>query len=363
MEPILCAARYSIFGFFHRSRVRSCCLLAILASTCLAGRPSFADEGGVSFWLPGEFGSLAAAPQVPGWALGIINIYESEQGSGAVAAAREITINKFNAAINVNLNLYLAAHADLVLVSPTYVFATPVFGGQFAAGMAGAAGHTSADLSGTLTTSAGGFTVSREGEISDARYGFADLFPQVSLRWNSGVNSWMVYGMGDIPTGTYDSARLANVGIGHGAADGGLGYTYLDQKAGHEFSVVSGLTYNFLNPSTDYQNGIDWHLDWAASQFLTKQVQIGVVGYFYDQLTADRGCAPILCPFESRTAGIGPQLGYLFPAGNMQGYANLKAYWDYDAENRAHGYTVWLTLAFSPKSPGAAASSPPLATK
>jgi hypothetical protein len=25
-----------------------------------------ADEGGVSFWLPGFFGSLAAAPQQPG---------------------------------------------------------------------------------------------------------------------------------------------------------------------------------------------------------------------------------------------------------------------------------------------------------
>jgi hypothetical protein len=30
---------------------------------------SFADEGGVSFWLPGLFGSLAAAQQVPGLAV------------------------------------------------------------------------------------------------------------------------------------------------------------------------------------------------------------------------------------------------------------------------------------------------------
>jgi hypothetical protein len=27
---------------------------------------ALADEGGVSLWLPGQFGSLAAAPQVPG---------------------------------------------------------------------------------------------------------------------------------------------------------------------------------------------------------------------------------------------------------------------------------------------------------
>jgi hypothetical protein len=171
MEPI---PRYSIVGLSDRTRVWQCvrskCLLAALAFAVIGGSQSFADEGGVSFWLPGEFGSLAAAPQVPGWAFGIINIYESEQGSGAVAASREITINKFNAAVNVNLNLNLAAHADLVLVSPTYVFATPVFGGQLAVGVAGAAGRSSADLNGTLTVSAGGLTATRQGEISDARY-------------------------------------------------------------------------------------------------------------------------------------------------------------------------------------------------
>jgi hypothetical protein len=341
-------------------------IASVLAAALLrtaAPEPARADEGGVSFWLPGEFGSLAAAPQVPGWAVGIINLYESEQASGAVAAAREITINKGTVPVNLSLNLNLSARADLVLVVPTYVFATKVLGGQLAVSMAGAPGYTSADLNGTLTASVGGITATRQGEISDARFGNSDLYPQVSLRWNNGVNSWMVYGMGDIPVGTYDSSRLANFGIGHGAADGGVGYTYFDQKTGHEFSVVTGLTYNLVNPSTGYQNGIDWHLDWAASQFVTKQVQVGLVGYFYDQLTADTGCAPILCPFESRTAGIGPQFGYLFPAGDMQGYLNLKGYWDYDTENRVSGYTVWLTLAFSPKAPEAPKSERPLMRK
>jgi hypothetical protein len=312
---------------------------------------SWADEGGVGFWLPGLFGSLAAAPQVPGWALGIVNVYESEQGSGTVAAAREITINKGAVPINLSLNLNLSAHADLTLVAPSYVFATQVFGGQLAVSVAGAAGRASADLNGTLTASAGGLASTRQGEISDARYGFSDLYPQVSLRWNNGANSWMVYGMGDVPVGTYDSSRLANLGINHGAADGGVGYTYFDPRTGHEFSVVTGMTYNLVNPSTGYQNGIDWHMDWAASQFLTKQMQVGVLGYFYDQLTADSGCAPALCPFKSRTAGVGPQFGYLFPAGAMQGYFNVKVYWDYDTQNRAHGYAAWVTLAFSPKAP------------
>jgi len=271
-----------------------------------------ADEGGIGFWLPGEFGSLAATQQVPGWSFGIVNIYESVSASGNVAAAREVTIGNLHPNVNANLNVSLSAKPDLVLVAPTYVFTTPVVGGQFAVSLAGAAGRSSGDLNGTLTLSALGTTATRQGEISDARYGFSDLYPQATLRWNSGVNNWMVYGMGDIPVGTYDSSRLANLGIGHGALDSGVGYTYFDPKTGYEFSAVTGLTYNLVNPATGYRNGIDWHVDWGASQFVTKTVQLGAVGYFYQQLAADRGAAAFLGENLSRVAGIGPQFGFLF---------------------------------------------------
>jgi hypothetical protein len=46
--------------------------------------------------------------------------------------------------------------------------------------------------------------------------------------------------------------------------DGGAGYTYLDQTKGHEFSVVGSFTYNFMNTSTNYQSGVDFHIDWGA---------------------------------------------------------------------------------------------------
>jgi len=328
---------------------------AFAACAC-STQTTLADEGGVGFWFPGLFGSLAAVPQVPGWALGIVNLYNPVSGGGNVAAARQVTINNLPVNVNVNLNATIKANPDLVLVDPTYVFATQVFGGQLAVSMAGAYGRSIAGLSGTLTESVGRITVTKQGAIEDARDGFSDLYPEAALRWNSGVNNWMIYGMGDIPVGTYDSTRLANFGIGHGAMDGGVGYTYFDQKAGHELSVVTGFTYNLVNPSTGYQNGIDWHLDWAASQFLTKTLHIGVVGYVYNQLTPDRGCADILCPFESRTVGIGPQLGIIIPSTSIQTYLNFKTYWDVDTENRASGASAWVTLSFSPSPPSSSSS-------
>jgi hypothetical protein len=321
---------------------------------------SVADEGGVSFWLPGQFGSLAAIPQVPGWSVAAVNYYTSVSAGGNVAAAREVTIGRFNPTVNVNLNANLNGHAELVLLNPSYVFANQILGGQLTVGMTGIVGANNAGINGTLTASAGGITATRQGSISDSLTAMGDLYPLASLRWNSGVNNWMVYGTGDIPVGNYNPSNLVNLGIGHGAADGGAGYTYFDPNAGHEFSVVTGLTYNLLNPSTGYQNGIDWHLDWGASQFVTKQLLVGAVGYVYQQITPDNGCNPALCPFESRVIGIGPQIGYIFPAGNLQGYVNLKAYWEFAAQDRPSGWNTWLTLSFSPS---AAASAPPIVTK
>ncbi len=326
--------------------------------TALAPECAGADEGGVNIYSTGRFSSLAAAPQVPGWAIDIINLYDSVGGGGNVAAAREVTIGKLNPTVNVNPNVNLTAKADYVLVAPSYVFATPVFGGQFALNMGGATGRSSGELKGTLTVSELGLSATRQGEISDARYGFGDLYPQASLRWNSGVNNWMVYVLGDIPVGTYDSSSLVNAGKGHGALDGGAGYTYFDAKTGHEFSVVSGLTGNFTNPSTGYTNGTDWHVDWGASQFVTKQVQLGAVGYFYQQITPDQGAAVFLGSYESRVAGIGPQIGFIIPAGPVQ------AYWEFAAENRPSGWNAWVALVFSPSPPApASASSPSMITK
>lgn len=87
-----------------------------------------ADEGGVSYWLPGRFGSLAATPQIPGWSMAEVYYHTSVSAFGNAAAAREIQVGRIPATVNVDLNLHLNAQADLMLLNPTYTFATPVLG-------------------------------------------------------------------------------------------------------------------------------------------------------------------------------------------------------------------------------------------
>jgi len=224
-------------------------------------------------------------------------------------------------------------------------------GGQAAIAIGGFVGHGTTSLSGTVTASIPPFGFVRSDSISDSVTGVGDLYPLVSLKWNQGVNNFMVYGTGDIPVGAYNSSSLANLGIGHGAVDAGAGYTYFDQAAGHEFSIVGGFTYNLIDTSTNYQNGVDFHLDWGASQFLSKQLFVGAVGYLYDQVSGDSGSGDKVGSFESRVVGVGPQIGYIFPLGTMQGYLNLKGYGEFDAHDRASGFNVWLTFAITPPTP------------
>jgi hypothetical protein len=275
--------------------------------------------------------------------------------SGNVAASKEILTGRLPPTVNVNLNLSLNAQADLVTLTPSYTFATPVLGGQLSVNMSSQYGRDATRIAGTLTALAGPIVKTRTGTLEDSLTSYGDLVPNAELLWNHGLNNYMAYVTGGIPVGDYDPMRLANIGLGHGAIDAGGAYTYLNPATGNEFSVVAGFTYNFKNPDTQYRSGIDFHFDWGVSHFLSKQLFVGLAGYAYQQVTDDSGQNPILGGFRSRVLGVGPQIGYLFPVGGMQGFLGLRGYGEFDAANRASGWNTWLTFSISPAAPTAEA--------
>ncbi|UVJ46290.1 transporter [Pseudomonas sp. LS1212] len=287
-----------------------------------------ADEGGISFWLPGQFGALAAAPTEPGWSLPLIYYHVSADESANKPFPR-----------GGRSTLGLDAKADLLFASPTYTFAEPLLGAQAAVSMVAAVGRSEVSVDATITGPRGR---SFSGGVDDSLNGGSDLYLLGTLKWNHGVHNFMAYSMGNIPVGAYDPDRLVNIGLGHASLDAGGGYTYFDKE--NEFSAVAGMTYNWENTDVDYQNGIDAHLDWSASHFITGQTHMGLVGYFYHQLTGDSGSGATLGDFKSRVSGVGPQAGHFFKVGEQLWYSNLKGYYEFDAKNRAEGWNLWLTL-------------------
>jgi hypothetical protein len=300
---------------------------AVIASaTALVSPNARADQGGVPFWFSGQFPSLAAVPATPGWSLLLMPYYYS----GSASASKDFQIGETVAA-------GVKSSVPLLLAQPGYAAETKILGGQPYIGIGWGVGsnRTSVDIALSPV----------ERTRSDSITGGTDLYPFASLAWANGNNNWMTYVTGDIPTGAYQASRLSNLGIGHGAIDAGGGYTYLNDKTGLEFSAVAGLTYNWENTHTNYKNGVDSHLDWALSQFLSENWQVGVVGYVYYQLTGDSGSGNKVGAFKSRVASAGPEVGYVFKFNGQPAYFNLRGYWEFEAQNRVEGYALFATVS------------------
>lgn len=301
---------------------------------CASLSPAVADEAGVSFWLPGQYAAFAAEASTPGLS------FETVYYHATASAQRSATFERDG-----HIQLNMKSPSDFVMVTPTYTFDTKIFGGQPAFGITALVGRNVTSVGATLTGPQGG-TLS--GSRSDRVVGFGDLSPYATLKWNYDVHNFMVYATTGIPVGAYNTDRLAALGLGHWAVDGGGGYTYYNERLGLEFSAIAGLTYNFINPYTQYRSGNDLHLDLSLSPYVSEIMHIGAVGYLYEQVSGDSGDGAVLGDFKSLAAGIGPQLGFFLPVGDREGYLNLRAYYEFAAEHRLEGWNMFVTFSVEP---------------
>ena len=318
----------------RRSGIRIASLSALFVSA-LFFNAAHAEEAGVGFWLPGQYGSFAAVPySQSGWSFEFV-FYHAKASATANAAFPRAGIP----------GVGVHSPSDLFMFTPTYVLETPILGAQAAFGLSTLFGRNATSVTATLT-GPGGNTLS--GVRSDDVVGIGDLAPQASLIWSRDVHNFMLYATGNIPVGAYSTTRLSALGLGYWAVDAGAGYTYYNEDAGVEWSAVLGFTYNFINPHTRYQSGISAHLDWAVSPYVSDTMHLGAVGYFYNQMTGDSGPGATLGDFKSRVAGIGPQIGFFFSVGEREAYLNFRGYQEFNAKNRLSGWTAWVTLSFEP---------------
>ena len=90
-------------------------LLGIIAALALSAMPrtALADAGGLSFWLPGAFASLTAAPAMPGWAYETIYIHLDQSAN---ASKNFVIGNRVPGSVVAGLN----AHADVLIEGFTY---------------------------------------------------------------------------------------------------------------------------------------------------------------------------------------------------------------------------------------------------
>lgn len=289
---------------------------------------TLADEGGVPFWMSGQYASMAAVPMATGWSLvAMPYVY-----SGSADKSKTFQHGQ-------SVNAGLSTSMSLALIQLGYVAEEKILGGQPYIGFGWGPGTNTTTASVSVTHP--NIDLNRTNTMT----GGTDIYPLASLTWNTGNNNFKTYVTGDIPVGAYSPSSLSGIGIGHGAIDAGGGYTYLNNTTGLEFSAIAGATYNLENKQTNYKNGVDSHLDWSVSQFLSEQWQVGIAGYVYYQLTGDSGSGDKVGAFKSQIAAIGPQIGYVFNIGKNQAYINLRTYKEFWAKNRVEGNATIATIS------------------
>ena len=128
-----------------------------------------------------------------------------------------------------------------------------------------------------------------------------------------------------------------------------LALMYFGQENGIEASLFIGADFNEENPDTDYESGTQGHLDGTLSQhfpFAGGVAGVGVSGYYYEQLTADRGDGATFGDFEAKTVGAGPVISWITKAGCSDLIAELKWLHEFDTERRLEGDTVFLKVLY-----------------
>ncbi|MEP9352797.1 transporter [Xanthobacter sp. KR7-65] len=303
--------------------------LAALGGFCGAAQGA---ENGVGFYMLGGRGPMAGYVPPPGFYLQSDTFYYN----GSLGASKELPSGG---------NILGQVSADIVaeLVTATWVLPEQVLGGSLAVGLILPVGQPQV-TAGVLLNPAGVDPVGRR--VSDSAFIMGDPVASMALGWHSGNWHWNVAALLNIPVGDYREGEIANLAFHRLATDLSTAVTWLDPTSGWEISAAAGITFNGTNDVTEYTTGTEFHLEWAVTKSLTKQFTVGLVGYFYDQITGDSGPGARLGAFEGRVTALGGMVAYNFELAGTPISTRVRVYREFDVVNRLEGVAGFGTVAF-----------------
>ncbi len=148
------------------------------------------------------------------------------------------------------------------------------------------------------------------------------------------------------PTGNYDSANLANLGLNTWTFIPTVAYTRMWKERGIEFSAAWGMQFYTENDATNYQNGIVSDLEAAAIQRFPNGLGIGLIGSWIQQVSDDDSpAADRLDGFSGRAFGVGPVLTYTSKLGNNLVDFNARWIHEFGVEKRFEGNVFGLSAS------------------
>lgn len=154
---------------------------------------------------------------------------------------------------------------------------------------------------------------------------------------------WFYEADGWLPGAVYSKSQALDIGQHNYAAGPAGGFTYLGDQQKFEISTRIQYVMNFRNGDTGYRSGNEFTQEYAVLRALSKRINVGVNGYYYQQTTNDwQHGAPVNGDGNrGRDLAIGPQVRIRL--GQNAGLA-LKFEHDTLVENKPRGDAIWLQI-------------------
>lgn len=308
--------------------------LSVLILGALGGLcgPAQSAENGVGFYMLGGRGPLAGYVPPPGFYVQSDTYFYS----GSLGASKELPSGG---------KVIGEVSGDVIaeLVTATWVLPEAVLGGSLALGLILPFGQPQVSAS-VLANPSAMDPIGRR--VSDSAFVVGDPVATMALGWHAGNWHWNVAALLNIPVGNYRDGEIANLAFHRLATDLSTAVTWLDPASGWELSAAVGITFNGTNEVTDYTTGTEFHVEWAVTKSLTKQFSLGLVGYYYNQITGDSSPGALLGAFEGRVTAIGGMASYNFELAGTPISTRVKVFREFDVTNRLEGTSGFATVAF-----------------
>jgi len=182
----------------------------------------------------------------------------------------------------------------------------------------------------------------KAGGYDDGAFGIGDFFAESTISWHPkqfdfavGLGVWAP--TGDSPTQPGPTTRA---GLGYWTPMFTAGATwYIDAEKTWAVSALNRYEFNTEQRDLHVTPGEAYTFEWGVSKTVAKVVDLGVVGYYQQQVFSNSG-AP--SSSRNRVAAVGPEISVAFPKKMF--FATLRYNYEFMAENRAQGETFALTL-------------------
>lgn len=168
-------------------------------------------------------------------------------------------------------------------------------------------------------------------------FGIGDFFAETTLSWHPKQFDLAVGCGVHMPTGDSDDPTSPGLGFWTPMLTAGATW-YIDEAKTWSLSALSRYEFNTEQRDSKVTTGQVYTLEWGLGKTIHQTIDLGVAGYFQQQVTDDSPATPNL----DRVASVGPEISVAFP--KQMFFLSFRYLYEFMAQDRAQGHTFSLTL-------------------